>query len=105
MKTNYHSAHSARKRKQDYVVEIVISCTCADEKQKVQAAVLYHLEVLEPAIEVSALFVKVTVTPIDPKLFAPDEACEIIRQTLAQSLTFVQEWTCSLKECNRIMGQ
>ena len=42
----------------------------------------------------------IKVVPLDPQLFLPDEACDIIRQTLAQSLTFNHSWTCTLHTIN-----
>lgn len=77
-------------------VKITIRCQSAEEMQKAKEAVLYHLETLNPELEANGNTLKVTVVPLDPKLFLPDEACDIIRQTLAQSLTFIHEWTCTL---------
>ena len=70
------------------------------EMQKAKEAVLYHLETLNPEFHTVNNTLTVTVPPLDPKLFLPDEACSIIRQTLAQSLTFIHEWTCTLHTIN-----
>ena len=78
------------------IVKIVIPCRSAEEMQQAKEAVLYHLETLNPEFEANDNTLTVTVVPLDPKLFLPDEACSIIRQTLAQSLTFIHEWTCTL---------
>lgn len=78
------------------LVKIAIRCQSAEEMQKAKEAVLYHLETLNPEFQATNNTLTVTVVPLDPKLFHPDEACSIIRQTLAQSLTFIHEWTCTL---------
>lgn len=77
------------------LVKITIRCQSAEEMQKAKEAVLYHLETLNPEFHATNNTLTVTVPPLDPKLFLPDEACSIIRQTLAQSLTFIHEWTCT----------
>ena len=82
------------------LVKITIHCQSAEEMQKAKQAVLYHLETLNPEFEANDNTLAVTVVPLDPKLFLPDEACDIIRQTLAQSLTFIHEWTCTLHTIN-----
>lgn len=82
------------------VVKITIPCQSAEEMQKAKEAVLYHLETLSPKLSVKGHTLTVSVVPIDPKLFLPDEACDIIRRTLAQSLTFNHEWTCTLHIIN-----
>ena len=82
------------------IVKIVIPCRSAEEMQQAKEAVLYHLETLNPEFEANDNTLTVTVVPLDPKLFLPDEACSIIRQTLAQSLTFIHEWTCTLHAIN-----
>lgn len=81
-------------------VKITIRCQSAEEMLKAEEAVLYHLETLNPKFQVVKNKLTVTVPPLDPKLFLPDEACSIIRQTLAQSLTFIHEWTCTLHTIN-----
>ena len=82
------------------IVKIVITCRSAEEMQQAKEAVLYHLETLNPEFVADNNTLTVSVPPLDPKLFAPDEACDIIRQTLAQSLTFIHEWTCTLHTIN-----
>lgn len=86
--------------KNQNVVKIVIPCRSAEEMQQAKAAVLYHLETLNPEFVADNNTLTVSVPPLDSKLFAPDEACDIIRQTLAQSLTFIHEWTCTLHIVN-----
>lgn len=86
--------------KNKYLVKITIHCQSAEEMQKAKEAVLYHLETLNPEFQANGPTLTVTVVPLDPKLFLPDEACSIIRQTLAQSLTFIHEWTCTLHTIN-----
>ena len=81
-------------------VKITIPCQSAEEMLKAKEAVLYHLETLNPEFQAINNTLTVTVVPLDPKLFLPDEACSIIRQTLAQSLTFIHEWTCTLHTIN-----
>ena len=85
---------------QKNIVKIVIPCRSAEEMQQAKQAVLYHLETLNPEIKEEKSKLTVSVIPLDPKLFEPDEACNIIRQTLAQSLTFNHEWTCTLHIIN-----
>ncbi len=80
-----------------YIVKIRIVCHNAAELQRAQAAVLYHLETLAPKLRITKNVLTVSVIPIDPKLFYPEEACDIIRQTLAQSLTFTERWKCWLQ--------
>ena len=82
------------------LVKITIHCQSAEEMLKAKEAVLYHLETLNPEFEANGNTLTVTVVPLDPKLFLPDEACSIIRQTLALSLTFIPEWTCTLHTIN-----
>lgn len=84
-------------KNQKYIVKIVIPCRSAEEMHQARKAVLYHLETLNPEVEESGTRLTVSVVPIDPKLFEAEEACEIIRQTLAQSLTFIKGWTCALR--------
>ena len=81
---------------------VIISSPCQDseELQKAKEAVLFHLETLNPEFETKGTTLTVKVIPLDPKLFYPDEACDIIRQTLAQSLTFNHCWTCTLQTIN-----
>ena len=82
------------------IVKIVIPCQSAEEMQQAKEAVLYHLETLNPEFQATNNTLTVSVPPLDPKLFFPDEACSIIRQTLAQSLTFNHEWMCTLHIIN-----
>ena len=84
--------------KSKHLVIITIPCQSAEEMLKAKQAVLYHLETLNPEFEANGNTLTARVIPIDPTLFAPDEACSIIRQTLAQSLTFTHAWTCTLIE-------
>ena len=86
--------------KTKHLIKITIPCHSAEELTRAKQAVLYHLETLNPDFETENNTLKVSVIPIDPKLFYPDEACNIIRQTLAQSLTFNHEWTCALHTIN-----
>ena len=81
---------------------VIITITCRDlaEMQRAKEAVLFHLETLNPEFSAEGNMLTVRVIPIDPKLFQPEEACDIIRQTLAQSLTFIHEWTCTLHTIN-----
>ena len=86
--------------KNKHIVKITIHCQSAEEMQKAKEAVLYHLETLNPEFHTVNNTLTVSVPPLDPKLFLPDEACSIIRQTLAQSLTFIHKWTCTLHTIN-----
>ena len=86
--------------KNQNVVKIVIPCQSAEEMQQAKETVLYHLETLNPEFVADNNTLTVSVPPLDPNLFLPDEACDIIRQTLAQSLTFIHEWTCTLHTVN-----
>ena len=79
------------------IVIISIPCQSAEEMLQAKEAVLFHLETLNPELSVEGTTLTVKVIPLDPKLFYPDEACDIIRQTLAQSLTFNHCWTCALQ--------
>ena len=82
---------------QKHFVRISIPCQSAEELQKAKEAVLFHLETLNPEFSAEGTTLTVKVVPLDPQLFLPDEACDIIRQTLAQSLTFNHCWTCTLQ--------
>ena len=86
--------------KSKHIVKITIYCQSAEEMQKAREAVLYHLETLNPEFQATNNTLTVSVPPLDPKLFQPEEACDIIRQTLTQSLTFNHEWTCTLHTIN-----
>ena len=86
--------------KTKHFVIISIPCQSAAEMLQAKEAVLFHLETLNPEISIDANTLIVKLVPLDSKLFYPDEACEIIRQTLAQSLTFNHEWTCTLQAIN-----
>ena len=88
------------KQNQKHFVFISIPCQSAEEIQKAKEAVLYHLETLNPEFETKGSTLTVKVVPLDPQLFLSDEACDIIRQTLAQSLTFNHSWTCTLHTIN-----
>lgn len=83
-----------------HVVIIDIPCSTIEELHQAKKAVLYHLESLNPDFKVTVKKLTVTVPPLDPKLFEPEEACDIIRRTLAQSLTFIHDWTCTLHTIN-----
>ena len=83
--------------KTKHIVIISIPCQNTEELQKAKEAVLFHLETLNPEFSTEGSTLTVKVIPLDPKLFYPDEACDIIRQTLAQSLTFNHCWTCTLQ--------
>ena len=78
---------------------VIITIPCRDlmEMQRAKEAVLYHLETLNPEFSARGNTLTVQVIPLDPSLFQPEEACDIIRQTLAQSLTFIRGWTCLLQ--------
>ena len=82
------------------IVIISIPCQSAEELQKAKEAVLFHLETLNPEFSAEGTTLTVKVIPLDPQLFRPEEACDIIRQTLAQSLTFNHCWTCTLQTIN-----
>jgi hypothetical protein len=82
------------------IVIISIPCQSIEELQKAKEAVLFHLETLNPEFSAEGTTLTVKVIPLDPQLFFPDEACDIIRQTLAQSLTFNHSWTCTLQTIN-----
>ena len=88
------------KKNQKHFVIISIPCQSAEELQKDKEAVLYHLETLNPEFTTKGTTLTAKVVPLDPQLFLPDEACDIIRQTLAQSLTFNHCWTCTLQTIN-----
>ena len=82
--------------KPKHIVLISIPCQSAEEMLQAKEAVLFHLETLNPEFSAEGTTLTVKVVPLDPQLFLPDEACDIIRQTLAQSLTFNHCWTCTL---------
>ena len=84
------------KKNQKHFVIISIPCQSTEEVQKAKEAVLFHLETLNPEFSTEGTTLTAKVVPLDPQLFLPDEACDIIRQTLAQSLTFNHCWTCTL---------
>ena len=84
--------------KKKNLVIITIPCRDLVEMQRAKEAVLYHLETLNPDFAARGNTLTVRVIPIDPECFQPEEACGIIRQTLAQSLTFVHGWTCQLHQ-------
>lgn len=86
--------------KPKHYIQISIRCHSAEEMQKAVEAVNYHLETLNPKFKRTTHRLMVQVQPLDPVLFEPDEACDIIRQTLAQSLTFTTEWKCTLHTTN-----
>ena len=79
------------------IVIISIPCQSTEEMLQAKEAVLFHLETLNPELSAEGTTLTVKVIPLDLKLFYPDEACDIIRQTLAQSLTFNHCWTCTLQ--------
>ena len=80
-----------------HFVLITSPCQSTEELQKAKEAVLFHLETLNPELTIKGTTITVKVIPLDPKLFYLDEACDIIRQTIAQSLTFNHCWTCTLQ--------
>ena len=82
--------------KPKHFVFISIPCQSVEEIAQAKEAVLFHLETLNPELTTKGTTITVKVIPLDPQLFLPDEACDIIRQTLAQSLTFNHAWTCTL---------
>ena len=86
--------------KEKHFVIIAIPCQSVEELQKAKEAVLFHLETLNPEFTTKGTTLTAKVVPLDPQLFYPDEACDIIRQTLAQSLTFNHSWTCTLHTIN-----
>ena len=86
--------------KPKHFVKITIPCQSAEEMLQAKEAVLFHLETLNPEFETKGTTLTAKVVPLDPQLFFPDEACDIIRQTLAQSLTFNHAWTCTLHTIN-----
>jgi hypothetical protein len=86
--------------KAKHIVKITIPCQSAEEMLKAKEAVLYHLETLNPEFTAEENTLTVSVPPLDSKLFFPDEACKIIHDTLAQSLTFIHGWTCTLHTIN-----
>ena len=86
--------------KTKHIVIISIPCQSAEEMLQAKEAVLFHLETLNPEFSAKGSTITVKVIPLDPQLFLPDEACDIIRQTLAQSLTFNHGWTCTLQTIN-----
>lgn len=86
--------------KPKHYIQITIPCHCAEEMQKAVEAINYHLETLNPKFKRTAGSLSVQVPPLDPDLFEPEEACDIIRQTLAQSLTFTTDWKCTLHTIN-----
>lgn len=86
--------------KSKHLVKIAIRCQSAEEMQKAIEVINYHLETLNPHIKRADNRLIVQVSPLDSQLFAPDEACDIIRRTLAQSLTFIHGWTCTLHTIN-----
>ena len=88
------------KKNQKHFVLISIPCQSAEEMLQAKGAVLFHLETLNPEFTTEGTTLTVKVIPLDPQLFLPDEACDIIRQTLAQSLTFNHCWTCTLHTIN-----
>ena len=82
------------------IVIISIPYQNTEELQKAKEAVLFHLETLNPEFTTEGTTLTVKVIPLDSQLFLPDEACDIIRLTLAQSLTFNHCWTCTLHTIN-----
>ncbi len=82
------------------MVEIEILCRNATELNKAEEAVLYHLSSLKPEISKEDKSLKMSVVTIDPTLFRPGEACDIIYCTLEPKLDFVKEWKCTLHTIN-----
>ncbi|MBR5327121.1 MAG: hypothetical protein IKV31_01130 [Paludibacteraceae bacterium] len=87
---------------QKHFVIITIPCHSAAEMLQAKEAVFFHLETLNPEFSTEGTTLVVKVIPLDPKLFYPDEACDIIRQTLAQSLTFNHSWKCTLQSAETL---
>ena len=87
---------------QKHFVIITIPCHSAAEMLQAKEAVLFHLETLNPEFTAEGTTLTVKVIPLDPQLFFPDEACDIIRQTLAQSLTFNHSWKCTLQSAETL---
>ena len=86
--------------KPKHIILITIPCQSTEELQKAKEAVLFHLETLNPDFTAEGTTLTVKVIPLDPQLFLPDEACDLIRQTLSQSLTFNHCWTCMFHTIN-----
>lgn len=86
--------------KTKHYIQISITCRDAAEMQRAKEAVMYHLETLNPKLKTNGKKLTFRVVPIDPQLFEPEEACDIIRQTIAQSLTFITGWKCELLTIN-----
>ena len=84
-------------------IDVVIEITChdVDEVVKAREAVLYHLETLGPEFSYDENKLTVRVQPLDLTLFELDEGVEIIRQTLQQSLTFVEHFYVYYTEVNQ----
>lgn len=79
-----------------HFIKIEINCKDTAEQQKVIEVINFHLETLNPQFTKKANKLTVIVPPLDSKLFEPQEACDIIRLTLAQSLYFITDWKCTL---------
>ena len=76
------------------IIEIV--CPTLEDKAKVKECVIYHFETLQPQFKESKNKLTATILPLDTHLFTLQEGLDIIRQTLAQSLTFTT-FKCSSK--------
>ena len=67
------------KKNQKHFVLITIPCHSVEELQQAKKAVLYHLEILNPKLSTEGNTLTVKVIPLDPQLFYPDEAIELLR--------------------------
>lgn len=86
--------------KPKHFVCINIPCNNVEEMQQAKKAVLFHLETLNPELTIKGSYLRVKVVPLDEQLFTPEEARDIIQQTLAQSLIVNHKWTCTLHKIN-----
>ena len=87
--------------KTKFIVIIEITCHNAEEVMQAKEIVLYHLETLWPEFSFEGNKLTARVQPLDPSLFGREEGLEILRQTLSQSLAFVDSLTCTLHETRR----
>ena len=84
--------------KTNYQVIITVRCSSAEDLVQARQAINYHLETLNPEFSIKRNCLTAIVPPLDT-YFEPQEACDIIRLTLAQSLT-PQDWKCTLHTIN-----
>ena len=85
-----------RNRHSNSRVIIEIVCPTSEDKAKAKEIVMYHLETLQPQFKETKHELTAVVLPLDTHLFSLQEGLDIIRLTLAQSITFT-EFQCSLK--------